>query len=527
MAPPARLPRFDGDAARQFLDADPAQIVRLNMANWPNAGSDAAERIANSGLACAIVVFRHLLAFFPPDQRREILTLDPAGMATNGLVAAILLPDRNESLACLQRYFAANTKFEKIMENKTMAETIWSNELLCPFKPVFRKAGETAWVPMQNYLGVMGFMGMQIWDGKKRDSLSGFMACQIGQFSPNEQGTDPAVIPLCPLIMRVRYHSPDPGLDFIRDLSNFKIKKFSFKEGGGAVQSGYAYYNCVAVVKFRAGQDGDTVRLYTVNGQPIVPKDGKFPWSGDWRMENGGEYMLYYVRSDIPPMEAPAWSETSPVGARELPSACTDMDNYLVGAKAVLSTEATTQPLARPAGHVPPPRPPIRPTLAVGAPGKAVQSSRLAGNSPPAAENGDSSDDDQLWSKTIKLASSNFSDVIDPSGDGPPSLGDGSSGKPASARMTASSQVDDHKVDDHNTLERRGPRTDTWTSPQGGSYYRPQPDERRPQRDEQQRRQRLSGFSYEEYSTRHESEDRDGDQSPRSRLRKRAPPRKP
>ncbi|KAK0714086.1 hypothetical protein B0T26DRAFT_804687 [Lasiosphaeria miniovina] len=245
---------------KSFLHADKVEMRRINWEFWPKASKTDAE-------------------------------------AEKAVEKDGLRPER--SVAEVERRCSPGCSFEQLMEGKHMLDTIWADPRFSMSLPLFRDSGVDRSRLLEIYLGARADRGLLRWDGKEGGSLSAWMSSRFAENYTRDAATL-KTIPGRPWIVRMRL-SNTSKLRLYQDLARFKVPRYQVAEDAVEkspqyVKRGY-YYSCVAVVKLRDRDTAaDTLRLYSKKCTRLI-FDFTFPWSEEWLVEDGGEYMLYFFRS--------------------------------------------------------------------------------------------------------------------------------------------------------------------------------------------------------------------------------------
>ncbi len=283
------------------LDLEHWELARVVHAKWPETAQQ-----GRSGIACALLVLRHLLSLMPAGHRQEFLRNLRPGQ--NPVLDQALVHGDD---ALLEFCNAENARFGKLgfmelMENEVMQKTVWSTERFDLFSNVsYRPRTETRWDHVPGALPQpAGQTGLVQWDGSDR-SLTNIVAAHFGVFT-DAGGNQLLRVAGVPIFIRMRYRSKNPTRSF-RDLSRFEFRhpNSRFKE--------VAVFRCVAAVRLRdSPEKSDSARLYMADGSPFFPNDAAFPLSEKWQLPQRGQYMLYFCQTLIPfAPEEPQWSGKS------------------------------------------------------------------------------------------------------------------------------------------------------------------------------------------------------------------------
>ena len=138
---------------RIYLDAfshlEHWDFTNLAHSHWLDATKNAPAR---SGLACAIVVLRHLVSFFDPETRAEFWQTckQPAGQHNLVLGMVGLVGDDTfmDSMCSMMEELVGFTGlcFSELMESEVMQQTVWGTDLFNMFLHVaHRGSKEQPW----------------------------------------------------------------------------------------------------------------------------------------------------------------------------------------------------------------------------------------------------------------------------------------------------------------------------------------------------------------------------------------------
>ncbi|KAK0718618.1 hypothetical protein B0T26DRAFT_752523 [Lasiosphaeria miniovina] len=232
-----------------------------------------------------------------PDDRRDLMKAEY--LAHSGLLSGVLLLCPVRSVAEVERRCSPGCSFEQLMEGRQMLETIWADTRLALSWPLFRESDTNLPRLLEIYLAARADRGLLRWDGWEAGSLSQWMGSRFAEnYSPDSATL--RTVPGRPWFVRLRL-SNTRRLHFHQNLARFRVPRHQLVDEGGDgnpqyLGRGSGCYVCVAVVKLR-GRDTsyDTLRLYSERGTRLT-YNYAFPRSDQWLVEDGGEYMLYYVR---------------------------------------------------------------------------------------------------------------------------------------------------------------------------------------------------------------------------------------
>ena len=295
---PQRAPDSDpqGDLA---AIVDYRQAVQRAHAAWPDAGSSHTSRTERSGIACAIIVLRHLLSHFAHENRTAFLSGSRKAAQSSLLEAALSLNSDGIWLLCdeLASSDAPNFSFESLMQSASMQDAVWSNDYFRFFNQAFcGSSAHDSWHPVPDRVRLTTQDEHLRWNGVASNNLADHLSFYSTVKEDARTGSRLARPVNAPMVVQVRFCNEKPGLTFYKDLFQFDLSVLGDAPSGVLVFR----YRCIAVVKHRATPTGhDTLRLYHVDGELLAhPSRGKFPWSDDWRVHDGERYSLFFIRTD-------------------------------------------------------------------------------------------------------------------------------------------------------------------------------------------------------------------------------------
>ncbi|KAK1777028.1 hypothetical protein QBC45DRAFT_417634 [Copromyces sp. CBS 386.78] len=259
---------------------------------WPEP-----QTTQDSGLACLVVVVRHLLSCFPRLLRYDIAT------SHERTLAGFLQDDPKLVFETLRGVFDQKKPmmFESLIEQSPMTGMLQAHPCFCLG---YDCEDPSQISPRSQTHSLQPGTGFE-WDG------TGKLAEHVAQNAETLflKETELNVIGWItnrkrPIMIRLKYTSKNPHMRFDSHLRSFSLRnKSSLRD--------YSRYYAVAVIKLgRSDDDVDSLRLYDEYGNPLEHSRNldkiAAPWSDHWAIEDEGEYMIYYVRNDspiIPPSE--------------------------------------------------------------------------------------------------------------------------------------------------------------------------------------------------------------------------------
>ncbi|AEO67381.1 uncharacterized protein THITE_109854 [Thermothielavioides terrestris NRRL 8126] len=292
--------------------------LALAHAQWPEVGSDPESKARESGVACAVIVLRHVLANLVYTLREEFLDdvrgdcsdshnvlsttcpLLAAALALHADVAAGLCTRIQNSLSPHQ------LTFESLMTSDSMQAAAWSSDCFRFFNESFWRVTDLApWRDVPGHIKLPTDQEFLTWDGSGPGSLSDHVSRFSHLIQHIETGYQLVRFVNAPPVLRLRFSTQDRNLSFYGDLFEFRLRLLRVAEDDPAEVT----YRCVAVVRLRDAPDGqDSLRLYRVDGSVYQPRN-EAPWSHDFRVQDGGQYMLFFVRSDALPIDVKPLSD--------------------------------------------------------------------------------------------------------------------------------------------------------------------------------------------------------------------------
>jgi len=253
------------------------------------------------------------MSYLPPPDRAELYNIirevDCADPHAKCLLATLdLQPWSDERwtqvFAEIETAYGFNgLRFSQIIESNAMIEEFWCKPQFCfvrTYQGLFNDCPED-WVDLPPTTDVLpADDGMFKWDGVQKpprggSTLSDWINSHFGLFGfeSHEFLTRVRRTPRAPWVVRLRYSSRNPNLRFYHDLSYFELQIRQDPPQRIA-------YRCIAAVKLRNGADDyDTIRLFDSDGIWYLPNGEVFPMNERWKVENGGEFMLFYLRTNV------------------------------------------------------------------------------------------------------------------------------------------------------------------------------------------------------------------------------------
>ncbi|KAK3987087.1 hypothetical protein QBC44DRAFT_310651 [Cladorrhinum sp. PSN332] len=290
--------------------------MRFNELTWQNWVPMGTERHKRSGVACMTIVLKHIMACLPPDGRSDLYDIldelqdhDPVSECLVPMLAGSNLPDKQwDTVFADLEAGGRGLGFCDLVNSESMIDHCWK-------KPMFRTVRASA-LMFKNELGTWneyegeeaveydvlpGSNGVFRWDGVHPTSrggktLSDWINAYFGVFelTSDEEVAKACRAPSAPWVIRLRYSSKAEHLRFHHDLSYFEL---AIPDGPRPTRIAY---RCIAAVKLREREEGnDTVRLYETDGIAYAPKSHQFPIDNDWSVEDGGEFFLFYYRTNV------------------------------------------------------------------------------------------------------------------------------------------------------------------------------------------------------------------------------------
>ncbi|KAL2120073.1 hypothetical protein VTJ04DRAFT_4099 [Mycothermus thermophilus] len=256
---------------------------------WPavKAPGDSARPDENlSGVACAILVMRTALTFL---EAARAPVVEAFGTGTVKILdLAVGRADEAAIQAFCQDWAAGNNgplppSFMELVEHREMWRSFWALKYF-HFRKLMVSDDDDNSEPKE----VLLEQTYVEWDG--RESLSDHLKRSFGPYAGKTRYKTAIVVPGSPEILRVKLVISDkdtPKLNFVTDVKRFKH--------AGAV------YRCVAIVRLRDHPAGeDTMRMYFPPGAPFWANGGAYPLCDTWHIPDPGQYMIYYLRTEIP-----------------------------------------------------------------------------------------------------------------------------------------------------------------------------------------------------------------------------------
>ncbi|KAK3290394.1 uncharacterized protein B0H64DRAFT_452316 [Chaetomium fimeti] len=289
-----------------------AKALELSLAAWPVFEQSAGTN--TSGLACALVVMRHLLCHFPSPARDAYLAeVGAEAVAENMLLTAAISTDREVASELCQRLQDSlhpdELSFERLMDAEIMQATAWKTRYFCFFGDSYeRDSKQEPWRPLPDSAMPVTEKDFLTWDGVQKKTIGEYINIFSTSLVYHETGRELVKFTNAPLVLRIVLANKNPTLDLYRDLFRFTLWLVS---RGHAPRRSFSY-SCAAAVRVRATPDGnDSLRLYNSDGSHFRPEGGTLPWSDTWRVEDGDRYVLFFIRFDAFPEDPAPLAESN------------------------------------------------------------------------------------------------------------------------------------------------------------------------------------------------------------------------
>jgi hypothetical protein len=309
---PGASPAADNDARLLAAIDYRTKALELSLAAWPVFEQSTGTN--TSGLACAVVIMRHLLCHFPSHAREEYLAkLGAEAVAKNTLLTAALSTDRAVASELCQRLQDSldpdKLSFERLMDSEAMQTTAWKTRYFCFFGDSYqRDSKQEPWRPLPDSDMPVTEKDFLIWDGVQETTIGKYLSIFSTTLIHQVTGYQMVKFTNAPLVLRIVFTNESPTLAFYRDLFQFTLR---LATRGVAPPRAYSY-SCAAAVRVRTTPDGnDTLRLYNSDGSPFRPEGGLLPWSDAWRVEDEDKYVLFFIRSDAFPEDPAPLAESN------------------------------------------------------------------------------------------------------------------------------------------------------------------------------------------------------------------------
>jgi hypothetical protein len=256
-------------------------------------------------------VLRHLLSHFPHKSRQRFLSAEETAGQSTLLTAALSLDLEEASRLCDQvesTHELDQLTFESLMSSDPMVRAVWRNDYFRFFNQAFcRDSKDAPWHKIDPRVQLLTQEEFLSWDGLEQSNLGDYLGYFSHSIRDNESGAELLRFGNAPMVIRLRFSNKRQGLGFYNDLFAFDLRIVNSCPDDPSV----FHYRCIAVVRLRGTDEGhDTLRLYSVDGDLFHPSPKGFPWSDEWRVHDGGQYMLFFVRMDIVPTELSPLSES-------------------------------------------------------------------------------------------------------------------------------------------------------------------------------------------------------------------------
>jgi hypothetical protein len=302
--PPGPIGLRNSDEDSSLINiADHETALARSHASWPHVGSDQQSKTIKSGIACAVVLLRHILSHFRLNARLRFLVGSDRVKEIPLIKAALFLKPEVCAAYCRQieeGHSPEELTFERLMTSKQMEDMVWSNEYFRFFNHTLRRTSEQSrWFKLE-VPAPLSDKDYLRWSTNYRVKLSDHLNFWSNIIVDTVTGEQTVRFGNAPMILRLRLSAAKDGVEFHRDVFEVEL---GVMHASPDLPVRYTY-RCIAVVKLRETPDGhDTMRLYRVDGEPMRTSQA-FPWSNEWCLHDGGEYMLFYVRTDMLPVDA-------------------------------------------------------------------------------------------------------------------------------------------------------------------------------------------------------------------------------
>lgn len=232
------------------------------------------------------------------ENRATFLSTSRVAARSSLLEAALSSDGEGIRLFCdeLASSDARDFSFEGVMQSASMQDAVWSNDYFRLFNQALcRNSAHDSWRPVPDRVRLITQDEHLRWDGVAGNNLTDHLSCYSTVKEDSRTGAQLARAVNAPMVLQVRFCNRNPGLTFYKDLFQFDLRVLGRAPDGVLVFR----YRCIAAVRLRANPDDyDTLRLYHPDGELLRHSPGKFPWSDDWRVQDGGQYALFFVRID-------------------------------------------------------------------------------------------------------------------------------------------------------------------------------------------------------------------------------------
>jgi hypothetical protein len=193
------------------LALEPWAFADAAQTRWPDAETDQA---GWSGIACAIVVLRHLLSLFDPEARQHFVSGLRESATKNRLLEQALLRSDDDALLAFCAGIEADAGadslgFMELMENEVMQETVWDTDEFGIFSDVSYHASSAAeWGPVPaDFLQPPGSSGLIEWDRRGVYTLADRIEEYFGTYDHDETGAQLRRSANIPRVIRVHYRA--------------------------------------------------------------------------------------------------------------------------------------------------------------------------------------------------------------------------------------------------------------------------------------------------------------------------------
>jgi hypothetical protein len=199
--------------------------------------------------------------------------------------------------------------FERLMSSETMKATVWESLYFRFFLDSYKRASkEEPWRALPRSAMPVTEENFLTWDGVQKETLEEYLGLFRRPLIHNTTGKNLLMFTNAPLVLRLVFANESETLRFRRDMFRFTLHI--------ATQGPYPpetfQYSCIAAVRVRTTpNDSDTLRLYNSDGSPFRPEGGLLPWSDAWSVEDGGKYVLFFIRFDAFPEDPAPLAESN------------------------------------------------------------------------------------------------------------------------------------------------------------------------------------------------------------------------
>lgn len=294
---------------------DDSEVLSFVLSKtWPFP--DGQDQDDMSGVDCALVVLRHVLAQSPvidseisqrlsADAVFDLCTRDFSGETPEKL--AKMHRERVQAFKTIGGLMGKEPMFRAII----ISSQLWREMPCNPYQPVLsQEPGSEQWVLAsdQEYYKPPSIR----FKTAEHKTIQEAIDASFGVHEDPKSGVKSAMFGACPCFLSILYRpngerDPDFGIDSVAEVKLPRHTPKTVQDGVIFEKAGSARYRLIAVVRtLTKGHVGpEYVRIYDVGGNNILPLGDKSRYAGiiddNWSLaDQDRTYMLFYVRLDRP-----------------------------------------------------------------------------------------------------------------------------------------------------------------------------------------------------------------------------------